>query len=488
VRQVTTATEPQLTSRPCRIHDRARTLSLAQPHGPSMNATLKREIGLPGAVMLVIGGIVGAGIFVNPAVVAKTLHSPVLIMAVWVVGGLIALLGSFVYAELAERMPRTGGEYAYLRDIYGPMAGFLYGWTTLLVVQTGGMAAVAITFAKYFQSLMGVEGGDKLLVGAVLALLAGANCLGVKTGNGVQAWLGALKVTAIVALVLGGLILVGDPKPLLHPVLDRAPSLDLVKAFGAALIPVLFAFGGWQTANFVAGEIKEPRKNLARALLIGVGAVILLYLAVNIACLRALGPQKLSASLTPAADVLRAAVGPVGAKLAAAAIALSALGYLSQSMLTAPRVYYAMARDGLFFRGLAKVNEGTRAPSISIVVQAVWTGIIALSGTYEQILAYVVAMNFLFFGVTGTCIFVLRRREKRDGAEAREIGFRSPWHPVTTGLFILACVVLVVASFVADWFNSLVGYGIMLLGVPAYWYWRRFGAPVDGSPSENVAQ
>ncbi|MBS0295850.1 MAG: amino acid permease [Proteobacteria bacterium] len=434
--------------------------------------TLKREIGLTGAVMLVIGGIVGAGIFMNPATVAKTLHSPVLMLGAWAVGGLIALLGSFVYAELAERMPETGGEYAYLRDVYGPIWGFLYGWTTLLVVQTGGMAAVAITFANYFQVLMGVQGGDKLLVGAVLAVLAGANCLGVKSGNWVQTLLGALKVIAITALVISGLVLVSDPKPLTHPVLDRPMSFGLVEAFGGALIPVLFAFGGWQTANFVAGEIKNPRKNLARALLIGVGGVVLLYLAVNIACLRALGPAKLAATTAPAADVLRVAVGPLGAKLAAAAISLSALGYLSQSMLTAPRVYYAMARDGLFFRQLALVSEGRQVPVAAIVLQAVWTAVLALSNSYEKILSYVVAMNFLFFGISASCIFVLRRREKAAGGPKGEVGFRAPLHPFTTGLFILACAVVVVASFVHDWLSSLIGYAIMAVGVGPYLYWR----------------
>jgi APA family basic amino acid/polyamine antiporter len=438
------------------------------------SSPLRREIGLLGAVMLVIGGIVGAGIFRNPAVVAQQLHSPVLILGAWGAGGFVALLGSFVYAELAERMPETGGEYAYLRDTYGPLWGFLYGWTTLLVVQTGGMAAVTITFAGYFKNLTGLEVDERIIAVAVLSILCFANCIGVRTGNGVQTAIGIMKVVAIAGLVYGGLVLIDRPHPLLHPVLDRPVSIGLFKSFGAALTPVVFAFGGWQTANFVAGEIKDPRRNLALALLIGVLAVIALYLAVNIACLRGLGADALGKTAAPAADVLSAAIGPIGGKVAAALIALSALGYLSQTMLTGPRVYYAMAMDGLFFRQLASVTEGGRTPAVSIIVQTVWTIILALSGRYDQILSYVVAMNFLFFGISASCLFVLRRRERRQGRPAGEgKGFRAPFHPVTTGLFILFAVVIVVSSFWAKPWESLIGYGIMVAGIPPYLYWRR---------------
>ena len=437
----------------------------------SDTAPLRREIGLFGAVMLVMGGIIGAGIFVNPAVVARIVHDPGLMVLAWSAGGAIALLGAFVYAELAQRMPETGGDYAYLRDTFGPLVGFLDGWTTLLVVQTGGMAAVAITFAKYVQALTGLDLDARLLVVAVLAVLAGANCLGVKTGNGVQSLLGFLKVAAIVAMVTAGLILATDPKPILAASAHPSARVGVV-AFGAALIPVVFAYGGWQTANFVAGEIREPRKNLARALVIGVLGVVALYLAVNIACLRTLGVDALSATLTPAADVLKVTVGPLGGLLAAAAIALSALGYLSQSMLTAPRVYYAMARDGLFFRRFATVSETSRAPAAAIILQAVWTAILALSGTYDRILSFVVSMNFLFFGLTAACIFVLRARDRRRG-EPRG----SPLGLIGAALFIVACAIVVISSFAAYPVNSLIGYAIMLLGLPAYWFWRRQPAP-----------
>ena len=443
---------------------------------------LKREIGLPSAVLLVIGGIVGTGIFVNPAAVGRLLHSPVLNLSVWAAGGVMAILGAFVYAELADRMPATGGEYAYERSAFGDLIAFLFGWTTLLVVQTGGMAAVALSFAKYFLVLFGHEapaGGPDPLANTVsitvLVVLALINCLGVKSGNGVQTLLGVLKLVAIAGLVFGGLFLIAHPFPITHPVLDRPVSTDLYKAFGAALIPVVFAYGGWQTANYVGGEIKNPRRNLALALLIGVIGVIVCYLLVDIACLRALGPAGLGKTLAPASDVLQVALGPVGAKLAALAIAISTLGYLSQGMLTGPRVYLAMASDGLFFRQLAKVTEKSRVPAVAIIVQAVWCAILVLSGTYEQIVAYDVSINFLFFAITGVAVFVFRARDKSASAEARaQAGFRIPMHPLSTILFIAICLVVVANGFWSDARDSIIGYSILAAGVPVYFLWRWF--------------
>ena len=424
---------------------------------------LRPAIGFPSAVMLVIGGIVGVGIFVNPAVVARSLHSPTLVLAAWSAGGLIAILGAFVYAELAARIPATGGEYVYLRDTYGSLTAFLFGWTTLLVVHTGGLAAVSIVFARNLNLLANGALPEPAVVIAVLAALAAINCLGVKSGNVAQAALGTLKILAIAALIAAGLWLA----PRAAAPLGR--SVGTAKSFGAAMIPVVFTYGGWQTANYVAGEMKNPARNLARALLVGVMAVITLYLLVNIACLRALGVAALGQTLTPVSDVLQRAAGPVGARLAAAAIALSALAFLSQGMLTGPRVSFAMARDGLFFRQIATIDETSRVPVMAILLQAAWTCILALSGTYEQILSYVIAMNFLFFGISASCLFVLRRRDK-VGAPAA--GYRAPLHPWSTGLFILACAAIVVCSFWAYPVNSLVGYAIMLLGIPPFLYWQ----------------
>ena len=434
---------------------------------------LRIAIGFPSAVMLVIGGIVGVGIFANPAIVAHRLHDPGLVLAAWVAGGVIAMLGAFVYAELAARIPATGGEYVYLRDTYGPLAGFLFGWTTLFVVQAGGMAAVSIVFAKNLNVLAGGVFSEPAIVVSVMAGLAAINCIGVKSGNGLQSLLGLLRVAAIAALVIAGLMLTPHVPPHVVAAKGSGAPFSVWKAFGGAMIPVVFSYGGWQTANFVAGEIKDPAHNLARALLVGVSAVIVLYLLVNIACLRALGVDALGETLTPTSDVLALSVGPVAGKLAAAVIALSALAFLSQSMLTAPRVCFAMATDGLFFKRVAAVARNSRTPAVAILLQAGWTAVLALSGKYDQILSYVVSMNFLFFAISASCLFTLRRRERRRGDHGPEAGFRAPWHPFTTGAFIVACLVIVGCSFWAYPVNSLIGYAILLLGIPPYLYWRR---------------
>lgn len=428
----------------------------AEPH------ELRAAIGLPSAVMLVIGGVVGVGIFVNPAVVARALPSPGLALAAWVVGGVVALLGAFVYAELAGRIPSTGGEYQYLRAAFGPLAAFLFGWTTLLVVHTGGLAAVSIVFADNVAVLVGGGLPRAPVVIGTLAVLAGINCLGVRSGNGTQAILGVLKVAAILAMVAAGLSLAPQAAP---PV--TATAFPGFKAFGAALIPVLFSYGGWQTANYVAGEVKDAHRRLGVALLAGVLAVTALYLLVNIACLRALGVAGLARTMTPASEMLGRVAGPFGSKLAAGAVALSALAFMSQGMLTGPRVVYAMARDGLFFPAAANLGSRSRAPAAAIVMVAIWTGVLALSGSYESILSYVTAMNFLFFGLTAAGLFVLRSRDRDGGA------FRTPLHPLTTGLFVAACVVVVLSAFWSFPIDSLIGYAIMAAGVPLYLWWRR---------------
>src|ERR1700742_5168370 len=238
---------------------------------------LARQVGLFDATMIVMGGIVGAGIFINPYVVAQQVHTPLLIFGAWGAGGILAMLGAFVYAELAALRPAVGGQYAYLREAFHPAVGFLYGWVLLLVIQTGGMAAVTVTFARYLLELTGWSVSERVVVVVTIAVLTLINCLGVKLGSRVQSVLMLLKIAAIAGLVGAGIFLVHSPQPLLHPVFDRPPSFVLLTAMGAAMVPVLFAFGGWQTTNFIAEEIKEPRKNLSRALVVGVAGVILLY-------------------------------------------------------------------------------------------------------------------------------------------------------------------------------------------------------------------
>jgi basic amino acid/polyamine antiporter, APA family len=438
--------------------------------------SLARQLGLFDATMLVMGGIVGSGIFINPYVVAQQVHTSVLILGAWIFGGIIGIGGAFIWAELAATLPEVGGQYAYLREAYHPAVAFLYGWVLLLVIQTGGMAAVAITFARYFLELTGMHTPDWIVATTALAILTLINSLGVRAGGRTQSAFMVMKIIAIAALVIAG-IAFGGKHITMTTAVEKEWSLS---SFGAAMVPVLFAYGGWQTANFLAAEVKEPRKNLPRGLLLGVLGVVVLYIAVNLVCLRALGPQGLAATTTPATAVMRLALGQRGATFIAAAIAISTLGFLSQSILTAPRVYFAMADDGLFFRAVAWLDPRTRVPVVAIVLQSVWTIVIALSGRYEHILNYVIAMDFLFFGLTATTIFVFRRRAAR-GEMKPSVGYRMPGHPVTTVIFVAVCWWVVVNTVYRYPQNTLIGFALLLLGLPVYWFWSRSGSTAQKS-------
>ena len=462
-------------------------------NAPEAQPQLARRLGLFDATMIVMGGIIGSGIFMNPSVVARQVSTPFLILGVWALGGLIALAAAFIWAELAALRPQVGGQYAYLREAFHPGVAFLYGWVLLLVIQSGGMAAVAVTFARYFLELTHVSVADSVLAVAVLASLTVINCFGVRSGSTVQSVFMVLKIVAIIALVFCGVLLIAPNQTGTSPLLDRPASFDLLTAIGAAMVPVLFAFGGWQTATFVAGEIKEPQKNLPRGLLIGITGVVLLYLAVNLVCIRALGTSGLASTTTPASDVMRLALGSFGARAIAAGIAISTLGFLSQSMLTAPRVYFAMAKDGLFFKSVGSLHPRTRVPILAIALQGLLAILIALWGRYEQILNYVVSMDFIFFGLTACCIFVLRKRNKAKdpgspsgqpawgGGETGE-GYKAritrvPGHPLTTILFVAVCWLVVINTIYKYPGNTIIGMSILIAGIPAYlfWHWRNKG-------------
>jgi APA family basic amino acid/polyamine antiporter len=444
----------------------------AQENETKPEESLARRLGVFDATMIVMGGIIGSGIFVNPYVVAKQVHTSALILGAWILGGLTALAGAFIYAELAVLRPNLGGQYAYLKDAFHPGVAFLYGWALLLVMQTGGMAAVAVTFARYAREIVHISLPDGAVAVLVLLILSAINCLGVRYGSAVQNLLMVLKIGAVAVLVL-----VGWHAPHAAPQItaDAGQSLSpgLLTAFGAAVVPVLFAYGGWQTASFMTGEMRNPKRDLARALLFGVISVTAIYLSVNIVCLRTLGPLGLANTPTPAFTVMQKAVGGRGAVFMAVAIAISTLGFLSQGMLTAPRVFFAMAKDGLFFRAVAWLPKRTRVPVAAIGLQGVLASIVALSGGYEQILNYVVSVDFIFFGLTGASLFVFRRRMEASKDH------RTPGHPFTTIFFVAACWLVVLATFYNFPKNSFIGLGILLLGIPVYFYWsgkKKIGA------------
>ena len=441
------------------------------PSSPdTANSQLVRRLGLFDATMIVMGGIIGSGIFMNPYVVAQRVHTSFLILGVWIFGGVLALIAAFIWAELATRRPDVGGQYAYLREAFHPLVAFLYGWVLLLVIQTGGMAAVSVTFSRYFIEMTHLRISEAVLAAIVLAVLTIVNCLGVKAGSTVQSVLMILKILAIVALVVCGLMLVAP-----HAVAladsgssTQPASFDLLTAIGTAMVPVLFAYGGWQTATFVAAEIKEPERNLSRGLIFGVAGVVLLYVVANYVYLRMLGPAALAEAKAPASEVMRPSLGDNGARIMAAGIAISTVGFLSQSMLTAPRVYFAMAKDGLFFNQVAKVHPRTHAPVVAIALQGAFAILIAFWGRYEQILNYVVSMDFIFFGLTACCLFVFRRRET-----SKRTSLLTPGHPFTTLIFIAACWLVVINTIVKYPNNTLIGMCILIAGIPAYFFWSR---------------
>ncbi|MFM7805190.1 MAG: APC family permease [Verrucomicrobiota bacterium] len=437
----------------------------------SATAPLLRRLGLFHATTAVIGGIVGAGIFLNPSVVARQVGSMGWILAAWILGGLVAMVGSWIYAELGSERPAAGGQYVFFREAYHPAVAFLYGWGLLWVIQSGGMAAVAITFAQYLRTVVGWGVDDRVMAVAALAVLSAMNCLGVRTGAATQSLLTVLKSVAIAGLVLAGFLgpAAAHPATAAGAVAagpDAIPGGGLVPLLGA-MVPVLFAYGGWQTAGFLAGEVRDPGRTLPRALILGIAGVIALYLGANAAYLRALGADGLAGTKTPASDVLRLALGESGARWIAIGIVVSTLGFLSQGMLTAPRVYYAMGHDRVFFTGLGRVDPRTGAPTAAILLQGGVAALIACSGSYEAILNYVVSVDFIFYGLAGVCIFVFRRRPESAP------GFRVPGHPWTTLAFTAVCWIVVANLVRQQPLQSAIGLGILAAGLPAFGYWRR---------------
>jgi len=423
---------------------------------------LARRLGLSDAVMIVMGGIIGSGIFINPYLVARQLPAPGWILGAWTLGGTVALAGAFIWAELAARKPELGGQYAYLREAYHPIVAFIYGWTLLLVIQTGGMAAVAITFARYFRSIASLPFSDTAVAVLALALLTAINCLGVRAGSLTQNIFMGLKIAAICGIVACGFL--HKSVSVANPPLPQ--GWNLLRAAGAALTPIAFSYGGWQTASFMSAELRDVKRDLTRGLVIGVLGVIGLYVAVNFAYLHVLGASGLATTTTPASNMMQQVLGDRGSSLTAVAISISTFGFLSQGMLTAPRVYFAMAADGLFFRALTWVPVRTQVPLAAITLQGVLAIVIAISGRYEQILSYVTSSDFIFFGLTAGALFIFRNREPNV------LTHPVPGHPYTTGLFVGACALIVLGTVISYPLESLTGWCILASGVPAYLYWR----------------
>ncbi len=441
-----------------------------------MQQPFTRALGVFDAAMVVVGGIVGAGIFINPSIVAQRLDTGPLVLGAWVAGGAVALVGALAYAELGALFPRAGGQYVYLREAYHPLVAFLYGWALLFMIEGGAVAAVAMTFAEYALRLTGstaTSGAVRMAAILAIAAVSAVNYVGIRPGSRVLNVFVLLKVAALAVLILVGLASpalqagqAAGPGPGAEP--GALPFSATLVAFGAALIPILFSYGGWQNANYVAEEMHDPQRTLPRALLLGTSLVVLIYVTVNVAYLRALGVPGLAATTTPAADAARHWFGATGDLFVTAAIALSTFGFLHLCVLAPTRVYYAMAADGVFFEGVARLHPRYHTPSLAIVLQSCWATVLVLTGTYGQLLDYVVFADWIFFGLTVGAVIVFRRR--LPGATRP---FRMPGAPVAPAAFVLVAVAVVASVIRVSPRQSLMGVALIAAGVPAFVAWRR---------------
>jgi APA family basic amino acid/polyamine antiporter len=435
--------------------------------------SFKRALGPFDATMVVIGGIIGSGIFINPYIVAQRLDSSMLVLGAWVAGGAIALAAAFAYAELGAIIPRAGGQYVYLRDAYHPLAGFLYGWALLLVIETGAIAAVAIAFANYALRLVGrPDVGPVPLALASLVVLSALNYVGVKPGSRVLNVFVVLKVAAL-AVLIGAGALAPAASGWLSMSRDAATASgqSMLVAFGAALVPILFAYGGWQNANYVAEEIENPRKNLPRSLLLGTAAVVLIYVSVNAVYLRALGLEGLAATTTPAADAARRMFGAFGDRFVTAAIAISTFGFLDLAILAPTRVYYAMAADGTFLPALAKLHPRYATPGLAIIIQTTWSCALALTGEYGRLLNYVVFADWIFFGLTVGTLLVFRRKIPLSQREPGS--YVAPGYPFIQIAFVTVAAAVVASVVWSDPSSTARGALLLAAGVPVFFWFTR---------------
>jgi APA family basic amino acid/polyamine antiporter len=435
------------------------------PPSPA-SETYLRSLRPRDAALIVVGGIIGGGIFLNPGIVAQRTESGLALLLMWVAAGVLTLIGALCYAELGARRPHAGGSYVYLREAFGPLAGFLFGWTMLLVIYSGSSAAVATIFASYTAALFGLPGAWTLpLTVGGLVFVSAINLFGIRLGAQIQNLFALLKLLAVAVLVACGLFLAGAGAG--HGQLLAAdPARQGVGLIGAAL-PVLFAYSGFTYLNNLAGEVREPQRTLPRALALGMGLVIVAYALVNVAYLAVLGHAGLAASTAPAADVMQQVAGPVGAKLIALGVAISTLGFCNITLVAGARVLQVMGADGLFFRVVARLHPRWRTPNTALLLLSGWAIVLALSGSYGQLLDYATFGDWLACAIGVATLFWYRRHDRAAG------GFRVPGYPWLPLLFIAAVTAVVLLSLRDNPRNSGIGLLIMLAGVPVYALWRR---------------
>jgi APA family basic amino acid/polyamine antiporter len=448
--------------------------------------SLERTLSLRDVILLVIGAVIGSGIFIVPALVLQQTEGRIgTALLVWLVAGVLSLLGALTYGELSAADPQAGGIYAYIRDAFGPLPAFLYGWTLFLTIGGGAIATLAVAFTSYLNQLVPVSGITAKAVSiAMIAVITAINVRGTRQSSDVQNVTTAIKVGAI--LVMGSLLLISGSgfQGTSQSFWPEVWSPSVFSGVLAAMIGVLWAYEGWQFVTFSAGEVKDPQRTFPRGIITGTAALIAIYCFANIAYIAALGPERVAASGAVAADAVGALLGPTAAKLIAATILVSMFSAANSILLTTPRVYFAMARDGLFFRSLAEVHPRFKTPATAVIVQAAWAMVLAATGTFNQLLTYVVFTGWIFYGLGAASIFVLRRTRPDQPRP-----FRVPGYPITPALFVIASAVLVINTLIDQPGVALVGLAFVLLGAPVFFVWRRLtkGVPAVRGESEVVA-
>lgn len=431
--------------------------------------TLRRTLGFTDLVLIVIGTVIGSGIFIVPATVLRQTDGALgPAFLVWLVAGVLSLLGALTYGELGAANPDAGGLYVYIRDAFGPLPAFLYGWTTFFVISTGSTATLAVAFSGYLGQFTTVSPVmAKVVAVLVIVVITVVNVLGTRSGSNVQNLGTAVKTFAIIAMSVA-LLARGNGFAGELVVWPTTLTPGLLSGVGLAMVGVLWAYEGWQYVTFSAGEARDPQRIFPRAIVAGTAVLIAIYLAANAAYVAALGPAGVQASERVAADSVSALFGPAAGKLIAAVILVSMFSAANGLTLTSPRLYYAMARDRVFFQKLAEVHPRFHTPAFAIIAGSAWAALLAATGTFEQLLTYVVFSGWIFYGLGAMSIFVYRRR-----APDAPRPFRVPGYPVTPALFVLASAAIVINTMVGQPGRALIGLAVVLAGVPAYLVWRR---------------
>ena len=432
-----------------------------------MTETLKRTLGSRDLTLLVVGNVIGSGIFLVPAsVLLQSGESVPIAISVWLVGGLLSLMGALSYAELGSMDPGAGGLYAYIRDAFGPFPAFLYGWTLFFVIGAGTVATLSVAAADYMTQFTPMSSTQKSIIAVTLiVVMAVINVRGTKGSASVQNLATAIKVIAILAMS-AVLFVLGEGSTL--PAVVRTVAPASVSGIGLSIISVLWAYEGWQYVTFVAGEAKDPQRTIPRALIVGTLILIAVYLVANFAYVAALGTARMAVSDRVAGEAVAQVLGPTAGKAIALAIIISMYSAAHATVITAPRVYFSMARDGLFFQKLAEIHPRYGTPAIAVIASCAWAAVLAMTGTFQQLLTYVVFIGWIFYALGAAAVIALRI--KRPDAVRP---FRVPGYPVTPALFVVAAAVIVGNTVISQPRQAAIGIGVVLLGAPAYMMWRK---------------